>query len=88
MRKRAAKRYKANPKPTITWGRAMKVRYKKQMPLWVDTKELLSFYDNCPKGMHVDHIVPLKGKNVSGLHVIWNLQYLTPTENMKKHNKF
>lgn len=88
MRQRAAKRYKADPKPVKTWGRAMKVRYKRQMPSWVDKKELLSFYDNCPEGMHVDHIVPLKGKNVSGLHVIWNLQYLTPIENMKKHNKF
>lgn len=45
------------------------------------------FYKNKPAGMVIDHIIPFKGKNVSGLHVSWNLQYLTPEENMKKGNR-
>lgn len=57
-------------------------------PKWVNDAELLEIYSKCPKGLHVDHIIPLHGELVSGLHVPENLQYLTPSENIGKSNKF
>lgn len=68
------------------------------LPPWISPEqleEIESFYKKAKElkkltgiSHHVDHIVPLQGKNVRGLHVPWNLQILTASENSKKNNKY
>lgn len=57
------------------------------IPLWADLKKIEEIYLNKPKGYNVDHIIPLQGAEVCGLHVENNLQYLTEEENKSKGNK-
>lgn len=45
-------------------------------PKWVDVEAIAQFYENRPIDHEVDHIIPIRGELVWGLHVPWNLQYL------------
>jgi hypothetical protein len=78
---------KANPHKVNASATKCELRRKHRVPKF-GQKGIKEFYENCPNDYEVDHIIPLQGKNVSGLHVIWNLQYLTREENNKKGNKF
>ena len=60
----------------------------KRTPAWSDLDAITKIYVECPKGKEVDHIYPLQGERVSGLHVPENLQYLTRSENASKSNRY
>ena len=57
-------------------------------PEWANLDLIEFFYECCPKNCHVDHIIPLRGKNISGLHIETNLQWLPINKNIKKSNKW
>jgi hypothetical protein len=62
----------------------------KATPIWLTQEHLdmiTKIYTDCPKGFEVDHIIPLLGKEVRGLHVPWNLQAIPMPENRAKNNK-
>lgn len=68
----------------------------KRTPPWVNNeikKDIKFLYKirsemQTPENWHIDHIIPLQGKLVSGLHVPWNLQLLEKSKNKSKYNKF
>ena len=65
-------------------------------PAWLSETQLLAiraFYEEATRltkntgvAHEVDHIVPLQGRSVRGLHVPWNLQILEKTANISKYN--
>lgn len=63
-------------------------------PEWANMKEIENIYIESAKrrgqgeDVHVDHIFPLRGKLVSGLHVENNLRIIPAIANMRKANRF
>ena len=85
---RQKKSYYANRHKYHSGGRRKDLVHKKQLPDWNDRLVMNMIYEDAPEGHHVDHIVPLRGKLVTGLHVHYNLQYLPAFDNMSKGNRF
>jgi hypothetical protein len=57
-------------------------------PAWASETAMKAIYAEARRlGMHVDHIVPLRGKTVCGLHCEANLQPLLPSINKSKSNR-
>lgn len=84
---------KRNRDKTRAWYNFRKCKHQTISHLF--KKEINLIYKQCKEKCletnqkyEVDHIVPLKGKNVSGLHVPWNLQIITKEENLLKRNHF
>jgi hypothetical protein len=63
-------------------------RLVKATPAWADLEVIREYYRLARRaGKEVDHIVPIAGKNVCGLHVLNNLQMLSRSENASKGNR-
>lgn len=83
-RRRADKKNKGKRNARVARYHAAKAN---ATPYWANLEMIREVYVNCPDGMEVDHIMPIRGEDVCGLHVAWNLQYLTKSENCSKGNR-
>lgn len=85
----------ANPGKVAAKVRKRQAAQMNRTPAWANLDAIRTIYEESARisketGIehHVDHMVPLQGKKVSGLHVEYNLQILPASENVKKHNRF
>ena len=87
---------KNNKAKAASYTRERYALKNKAMPAWANKEKIQQYYDFAAYmkwitlgiEYHVDHIVPLKGKNVCGLHTQDNLQILRADQNRIKHNSF
>lgn len=78
----------SNPKHKNYQTRKYQLNKIHRTPKWADMDAIRAIYRNCPDGFEVDHIYPLQGKLISGLHIETNLTFATPKENRAKWNYF
>jgi 5-methylcytosine-specific restriction endonuclease McrA len=74
-----------------------KRRHREATPTWLTKDERLKMRELYVQARKltsitgeryvVDHIIPLRGEEVCGLHVPWNLKVITQEENLRKSNK-
>ena len=87
-----------NPDKAYQYVIDRRMKLKQRLPGWITQEEhevMQSIYGiarqvNQETGVphQVDHIIPLRGVNVSGLHVPSNLQILTAADNRAKTNTY
>jgi hypothetical protein len=68
---------------------------KIRTPKWANIQAIKDIYElavfvseEMGEAYHVDHVIPLRGKLVSGLHIETNLQIIKAVDNLSKNNKF
>lgn len=94
------KSYRKNPETSLMYTKLYHLRRRQAMPSWANKKHIKDLYYSvsllnklagkreCGRtAFHVDHIIPLNGENVCGLHVEYNLQLLPAKVNLSKSNK-
>lgn len=82
-----------NKDKTAEATRARQAGLKQRTPTWANRQTMADVYAAARTitrltgtQHHVDHILPLHGRNVSGLHVFSNLQILPESANLRKGN--
>lgn len=68
-----------------------KLALKVRTPAWADMNKISEIYrisEQLGPEYTVDHIIPLRGEKVSGLHVPENLAIVTTSENFSKQNRW
>lgn len=99
LNKASTKKWKKNnPGKAASYQMKRYAAKLQRTPKWLteeQLKEIQQFYMNAEYltnytkiKFEVDHIIPLQGENISGLHVPSNLQLITAEENVRKHNKW
>lgn len=96
-RQRRKKYDKENPEQRKARCSVRRRRFRLATPLWLtpeQKQEIKNLYlkaielgKSTGQKFEVDHIEPILGENVCGLHVPWNMQILLKEENLKKSNK-
>lgn len=85
---RSKAHYTANKHDYIIRSSNRKELLLKATAKWANLTKIKEIYSKCPDGYHVDHILPLQGKLICGLHVENNLQYLIAKDNLSKGNHY
>jgi hypothetical protein len=88
----------ANPAKVAAMDAKRRASVLQRTPKWLTSSELLRIEcmyslasmlnKHSVKLWHVDHIIPLQGKKVSGLHVYSNLRVMPSSENLAKSNRY
>jgi hypothetical protein len=87
--------YRSKPEKKRANTRARQASQKQRTPAWSNPASIQKLYEKAANleaatgiQFHVDHIIPLQGRLVSGLHVASNLQVIPALDNLRKSNKF
>lgn len=86
--------YRKNKSYYLAKGALSKRRLRQATPPWADLTKIVEIYQSASmlstpsEKFSVDHVIPLRGKNVCGLHVHNNLQIMTLRRNKSKGNRW